>query len=74
MESYRQVFGEGGGEMKNNITKRRERKIMRDEDDHKEKGDINSQADAFIKNFRKQLRIQREESFKRYQEMIARGV
>ncbi|KAI3414731.1 uncharacterized protein J3R85_015904 [Psidium guajava] len=36
--------------------------------------DINELADAFIRNFRNQLRIQREESFKRFQEMISRGV
>ncbi|KAJ4724073.1 DUF761 domain-containing protein [Melia azedarach] len=42
------------------------------EDD--ERGDINELADAFIKNFRKQLKIQREESIKRRKEMIARGV
>ncbi|KAL9687390.1 hypothetical protein QQ045_031791 [Rhodiola kirilowii] len=35
--------------------------------------DINDLADAFIKNFRNQLRIQREESFKRFQDMLARG-
>lgn len=39
-----------------------------------EQGDINEMADAFIKKFRNQLKIQREESFKRFQEMIARGV
>lgn len=38
------------------------------------RADIDERADAFIKNFRKQLKIQREESFKRFQEMIARGV
>lgn len=36
--------------------------------------DINELADAFIKKFRNQLKIQRDESFKRFQEMIARGV
>ncbi|PQP93825.1 hypothetical protein Pyn_10035 [Prunus yedoensis var. nudiflora] len=39
-----------------------------------EQGDINEMADAFIKKFRNQLKIQREESFKRFQEMIAHGV
>ena len=39
-----------------------------------DEGDINELADAFIKNFRNQLKIQREESFKRFQEMIGRGV
>uniref|UniRef100_A0A7N0UFA8 Uncharacterized protein n=1 Tax=Kalanchoe fedtschenkoi TaxID=63787 RepID=A0A7N0UFA8_KALFE len=41
-------------------------------DDHKGE-DINDLADAFIKNFRNQLRIQREESFKRFRDMLARG-
>ncbi|EOY32342.1 Uncharacterized protein TCM_040163 [Theobroma cacao] len=39
-----------------------------------ERGDVNELADAFIKNFRNQLKIQREESFKCFQEMINRGV
>ena len=38
-----------------------------------EEGDINERAEAFIKNFRNHLKIQRDESFKRYKEMIARG-
>ncbi|KAL7203000.1 hypothetical protein ACSBR1_034447 [Camellia fascicularis] len=36
-------------------------------------GDINQLAEDFIKNFRKQLKIQREDSLKRFREMIARG-
>ncbi|KAJ6945053.1 hypothetical protein NC651_000165 [Populus alba x Populus x berolinensis] len=35
--------------------------------------DINEKADAFIKNFRHQLKIQRQDSLKRFQEMISRG-
>ncbi|WOG82861.1 hypothetical protein DCAR_0102030 [Daucus carota subsp. sativus] len=35
--------------------------------------DINKMADDFINNFRKQLRLQREESLRRYREMISRG-
>ncbi|KAK6937022.1 Protein of unknown function DUF761, plant [Dillenia turbinata] len=35
--------------------------------------DINELAEAFIKNFRNQLRIQRIESFERYQDMLARS-
>lgn len=45
------------------------RSIMDDE-----REDINERADAFIKNFRNQLKIQRAESFKRFQDMISRGV
>ncbi|CAL5354242.1 unnamed protein product [Camellia sinensis] len=36
-------------------------------------GDINQLAEDFIKNFRNQLKIQREDSLKRFKEMIARG-
>ncbi|KAL3609072.1 hypothetical protein D5086_000092 [Populus alba] len=35
--------------------------------------DINEKAEAFIKNFRNQLKIQRQDSLKRFQEMISRG-
>ena len=38
-----------------------------------EGGDINERAEAFIKNFHNHLKIQRDESFKRYKEMITRG-
>lgn len=34
--------------------------------------DVDKQADDFIKNFRKQLKLEREESFKRHGEAIAR--
>ncbi|CAK7339144.1 unnamed protein product [Dovyalis caffra] len=37
------------------------------------KEEVNEKADAFIKNFRNQLKIQREDSLKRFQEMISRG-
>ena len=35
--------------------------------------DINKMADAFITNFRKQLKIERQESLQRFQDMINRG-
>ncbi|QCD84432.1 hypothetical protein DEO72_LG2g4786 [Vigna unguiculata] len=38
-----------------------------------EKEDVNKMADAFINNFRKQLKIERENSFRRFQDMINRG-
>lgn len=37
-----------------------------------ESGDIDELADAFVKNLRNQLKIQPDESSKRYQEMVAR--
>ncbi|OAY28936.1 hypothetical protein MANES_15G106000v8 [Manihot esculenta] len=39
-----------------------------------EEGDINQMADAFINNFRNQLKLEREESFKRFQQIISRGI
>ncbi|KAK4763599.1 hypothetical protein SAY87_013037 [Trapa incisa] len=39
-----------------------------------EQEDINKRANAFIKMFRNQLKIQREDSIKQFQEMIARGL
>ncbi|KAF4363129.1 hypothetical protein F8388_009782 [Cannabis sativa] len=39
-----------------------------------EEDDVNTLAEAFIKNFRNQLKIQREESFKRFHEMIGRVI
>jgi hypothetical protein len=36
--------------------------------------DINASADAFIKNFRKQLVIQRLQSIENYEKMLARGL
>lgn len=35
--------------------------------------DINASADAFIKNFRQQLLIQRLQSIENYDQMLARG-
>lgn len=35
--------------------------------------DINASADAFIKNFRKQLMLQRLQSIENYEKMLARG-
>ncbi|KAK7369085.1 hypothetical protein VNO80_11119 [Phaseolus coccineus] len=38
-----------------------------------EKEDINKMADAFINNFRKQLKIERANSLRRFHDMINRG-
>ncbi|KAM7523174.1 hypothetical protein LguiA_013076 [Lonicera macranthoides] len=38
-----------------------------------ERDDINKQAEDFIKSFRNQLKIQREESLKRFKETIHGG-
>ena len=51
-------------------SRRRGRSLVMEDD---EGGDINERAEAFIKNFHNHLKIQRDESFKRYKEMIARG-
>ncbi|KAK7271166.1 hypothetical protein RJT34_26828 [Clitoria ternatea] len=36
--------------------------------------DINTSADAFIKNFRQQLLIQRLQSIENYEKMLSRGL
>ncbi|KAK7325228.1 hypothetical protein VNO77_29387 [Canavalia gladiata] len=36
--------------------------------------DINASADAFIRNFRQQLHIQRLQSIENYNQMLARGL
>ncbi|KAL5056861.1 hypothetical protein RYX36_028465 [Vicia faba] len=36
--------------------------------------DVNASADAFIKNFRQQLMIQRLQSIENYEKMLARGL
>lgn len=66
MEHHREIFIQGGHEkiQRKFNAKKTERKIRQVIVEDREKGDINAQADAFIKNFRKQSRIQREESFK----------
>ncbi|KAM1254452.1 hypothetical protein TB2_028316 [Malus domestica] len=59
-------------EKENTVKKQTVNRRMNAADD--QEGDVNEMADAFIKKFRNQLKIQREESFKRFQEMLARGV
>ncbi|KAH9740718.1 hypothetical protein KPL70_002316 [Citrus sinensis] len=76
MENHREVYIHGGHGMNdkkktNTSGKARMTRQLIVED---ERGDINELADAFIKNFRNHLKIQRDESFKRYQEMISRGI
>ncbi|KAF4371155.1 hypothetical protein F8388_020882 [Cannabis sativa] len=52
------------------LSKRVKAILFREEEE--EEDDVNTLAEAFIKNFRNQLKIQREESFKRFHEMIGR--
>ncbi|KAK1584667.1 hypothetical protein Q3G72_035017 [Acer saccharum] len=78
MEHHREVIvHENASNEKNDKksdTKRKERMVRRLPVEDGEE-DINELADAFIKNFRNQLRIEREDSLKRFQEeMNARGV
>lgn len=68
MEQQKEVSKQNIGSQGNEKSRMNKRLIIEEE-----KGDINALADAFIKNFRNQLRIQRQESFKRFHEMIARG-
>lgn len=66
-DSRRTQYKEKEHARKQTVSRQR---IVHDDD----KDDINELADAFIKNFRNQLKIQRVESLKRFHEMIARGV
>ncbi|KAJ6713461.1 COTTON FIBER PROTEIN [Salix purpurea] len=74
MEDHKEVAEHDHG-VSSNGTKgdgRRMRKWLAVEDGTRE--DINEKAEAFIKNFRLQLKIQRQDSLKRFREMISRGV
>ncbi|CAN6555918.1 unnamed protein product [Malus baccata var. baccata] len=77
MDVRREVAAAGGSkrmqkEKENTMKKQMVSRRMNAADD--QEVDVNEMADAFIKKFRNQLKIQREESFKRFQDMIARGV
>ncbi|KAM1753000.1 hypothetical protein ACFX1T_005478 [Malus domestica] len=77
MDVRREVAAAGGSkrmqkEKENTVKKQMVSRRMNAADG--QEGDVNEMADAFIKKFRNQLKIQREESFKRFQDMIARGV
>ncbi|KAB2607513.1 hypothetical protein D8674_007230 [Pyrus ussuriensis x Pyrus communis] len=77
MDVRREVAAAGGSkriqkEKENTMKKQMVSRRMNAADD--QESDVNEMADAFIIKFRNQLKIQREESFKRFQDMIARGV
>ncbi|WVY99880.1 hypothetical protein V8G54_025950 [Vigna mungo] len=57
-------------------SKRISEKKVTEESEKTKKGveDINVSADAFIKNFRKQLLIQRLQSIENYEQMLKRGL
>ncbi|KAM6554919.1 hypothetical protein CsatB_015681 [Cannabis sativa] len=73
MDQSGEIFIGDCEKMKNKeiLSKRVKPILFREEE---EDDDVNALAEAFIKNFRNQLKIQREESFKRFHEMIGRGV
>nr|KYP35703.1 hypothetical protein KK1_043246 [Cajanus cajan] len=69
-----ELFGSGTSKRISNESSDSKRLLMsRQMVMENEKEDINKMADAFISNFRKQLKIEREKSFKRFQDMINRG-
>ncbi|ESR59065.1 hypothetical protein CICLE_v10017520mg [Citrus x clementina] len=70
MEHNREFLTRERHETKDKRTTKTTRQLIVEE----ERGDINELADAFVKNTRNQLKIQRDESFKHYQETVARGV
>lgn len=77
MNPNQEVFSSGGNLMIN-VKKKEAEKISsrtsRWVATEKERGgDIDKMAEDFINKFRNQLKIQREDSLKRFREMIARG-
>ncbi|EXB87352.1 hypothetical protein L484_016698 [Morus notabilis] len=74
MDQSREVFNSGGYRMNNKVKETARKEAVSKRSTELVDDDINDQAEAFIKNFRNQLKIQREESLKRFHEMIARGV
>ncbi|KAI4345338.1 hypothetical protein L6164_012470 [Bauhinia variegata] len=75
MDHQNELSGNGSHKVSSNMESNNRRKqlmgrqIILDYDTE----DVNKMADAFIKSFRRQLKIEREESFKRSQDMISRG-
>lgn len=63
-----------GGHGMNNKVKEKARKEEVSKCSTAGDDDIDDLAEAFIKNFRNQLKVQREESLKHFHKMIARGV
>ncbi|KAH1050717.1 hypothetical protein AAZX31_08G110200 [Glycine max] len=73
MDHGKHFSGSGSGINKNESKDRKKLLMSRQIVLGNEKEDINKMADAFINNFRKQLKIERENSFKRFQDMIHGG-
>ena len=73
MDQSREISVAGGHRMNNKLRESAGKQAISSCQTMAQDGDINDQAEAFIKNFRNQLKVQREESLKRFHEMIARG-
>lgn len=71
--SSRMDFSSSVTNKKASSTDKKEKMVSRRVVLRNEGEDINEMADAFIKNFRKQLKIERQESLQRLQDMINRG-
>ncbi|PON42962.1 hypothetical protein TorRG33x02_334710 [Trema orientale] len=74
MEQSREVFIAGCQRMNNKVRESPRKEVTSRRQSVRDEEDVNDLAEAFIKNFRNQLKIQREESMKRFHEMIGRGV
>ncbi|KAK7359260.1 hypothetical protein VNO77_01213 [Canavalia gladiata] len=74
MDHANEFCGSGINKRSNNESSNRRKLLMsRQIVLENDREDINKMADAFINNFRKQLKIEKENSFKRLQDMINRG-
>ncbi|KAG2675184.1 hypothetical protein I3760_13G172800 [Carya illinoinensis] len=74
MDHEREVSSSGGQGLNKDKHNNARKQVMKRQIIMDDERDINQLADSFIKNFRNQLKIQREESFKRFQELLSRGV
>ncbi|PON65194.1 hypothetical protein PanWU01x14_119000 [Parasponia andersonii] len=74
MEQSREVFIAGCQRMNKKVRESPRKEVVSRWQSVRDEEDVDDLAEAFIKNFRNQLKIQREESMKRFHEMIGRGV
>ena len=73
MDQSREVLVSGGHRMNNKVKEKARKEEVSKRSTAGDDG-IEDLAEAFIKNFHNQLKIQLEESLKRFHKMIARGV
>lgn len=74
MDQSREIHIEGCQGMNKKVRESTRKEVVSRRQIIQDEEDVSDLAEAFTKNFRNQLKIQREESLKRFHEMIGRGV